>query len=189
MKKIIVALLLYTLTSCGVNEPSRVVKSYFPLAVGNKWYYSSDKEEDINRATKWEVIGTADINSHKYYVVDKRTPNRKSTTTYYRYQNSKVLELIITRDEKNPYFETIFADLDTQKDEAFNYYPGGDFIDALYYVVTLVKRTRYTTTLFYDIPKAVDEEYSITFESGKGISEIHNYGWDSYSYLIYYELR
>jgi len=190
IKAITASILLYMLTSCGVSDLNNSNNvDYFPLQIGNKWYYSSDKSQSLDKATKWEIVSAIVINDIEYYLVEKTHPYSTKDTSYYRYEDSKLIELFIDKSKNNYYLESIFADFNILENDFFNYYAESDNDEDIYYKVTLKEKTTSSITLFYNIIQFRDTEHSITFQENKGIVETFSYASGSYNYLIHYELK
>jgi len=182
--------LFQLLSSCGINEVELYEGDYFPLQIGNKWYYSYDKNQtDINNTRKWEVISKKNIQGREYFLIESTYNASVTDTIYYRKEKNKIIELLIGKSKSEYYIENIFADFDIKENEFFQSYAmafnGKDY----YYNVTLKNKDEKRITLFYNILEARDEEHSITFEIGKGIIETTHYGWGPDNYLIHYELK
>ncbi len=189
MKTITATILLYMLTSCGISDSNDINKDYFPLQVGNKWYYSNDKSQTLDKAAKWEIVRTIIINDIEYYLVEKTPLYSRKDTSYYRYEGTKLIELFIDKSKNNYYLESIFADFNIHENDSFNYYAETDNDEDIYYKVTLKDRTPSSVALFYDILQFRDTEHSITFQEDKGIVETYSYASGGYTYLIHYELK
>ena len=178
------------LTSCGVSELNNSNNvDYFPLQIGNKWYYSNDKSQSLDKATKWEIVSTIVIDDIEYYLVEKTHPYSTKDTSYYRHEDSKLIELFIDKSKNNYYLESIFADFNILENDFFNYYAESDNDEDIFYKVTLKERTTDSITLFYNIIQFRDTEHSITFQENIGIVETYSYASGSYTYLIHYELK
>src|ERR1035437_9775112 len=178
MKIIILIILLSLLPSCGVTDSEDNQKNYFPLQIGNKWYYSTNKNQtSIDYAIKWEIISKVKTHWHEYYLIEKTYYTLVKDTSYYRQERNKLIELFIGKSNTRYYLESIYADFDIQQNGHFDYFAESSNNKDYYYKVTLKNMADKRITFYYDLPQSVDEEHSITFEEGVGITEFYNDAW------------
>ena len=189
MRTIIFIITITFLTSCGIFDSNDNAEDYFPLHVGNKWYYSHDNSQSLDEAEKWEIIGEKSFNNNKYFLLEKTYLSAQKDTSYLRKDNNKLIELFIDKSKNHYYLESTFADFSIIMNKSFNYYSETFNDKDYYFTVSLKKVKNNRITLLYDVPQFADEEHSITFEVGKGITEIYNFGWSIRTSLIHYELK
>ena len=175
--------------SCGSLEPEDQNESFFPMKVGNKWYYNSNPAGDIGSSTKWEIVSKQQFAGNDYYQLVKSYNTSFSDTLYYRIASNKLIELLIGVNPNSYYFETVCADFNLDANGSFEYYMGGFPGKEYYYKVTIKNKSEDEITFFYNSPNAVDEEHSITYKKGVGVSESYSDAWGIHSYLIHQELK
>jgi hypothetical protein len=175
--------------TCGLLDSNKKTDNYFPLEIGNKWYYSSKKNQELNKATKWEVIDKTIIKSNEYYVIEVSPYTSPKDTLYYCKKSDKIIELHLGKSENNKYLESTFASFNLRKSEKFFHFMGTYDGKDRYFEVSLKNRSDECISFYYDELIGVDEEHSITFQNGKGISEFYSDAWGNHRYLIYYELK
>ena len=78
-------LLLFPLNFCSDSEfeSDPTPGDYFPLAIGNKWYYDLNGSDEI-----WEVTEPVELNGKQYRkIVRKNIQSNYKDSTYYRFHN------------------------------------------------------------------------------------------------------
>ncbi|MGD8781390.1 MAG: hypothetical protein PVH88_20795 [Ignavibacteria bacterium] len=177
-------LILIFISGCGVTEPERTDLGFFPLSVGNIWHYKIQGETTFNYISTWRVNRITKISGKDYFEIIKEISSNDydyKDTSYYRIDNSRVIELISTNSNEN--FEIPYADFGLNKNKSFNY-----TIYNITVKVTVVEKDKNSITFYYDAPEVVDEEHSITFEKNKGITLFYNDARGG-EYLFDYEIN
>ncbi|MFA6980434.1 MAG: hypothetical protein WC209_14020 [Ignavibacteriaceae bacterium] len=150
--------------------------SFFPLSVGNKWYYSNKSPYDTNNITLVkEVTESLIINNHVYYQI---TSNNLSSSLY-RLSGDTLFERQCSDDK-------IYALFNIDNGEEFFYnqcFSRGDYN----ITVQLVRKNLLERILFYDQVNAYDDENYVTFGRGVGVTALKG-AWD-YSRLVKYEIK
>ncbi|MGD8306087.1 MAG: hypothetical protein PVF17_05490 [Ignavibacteria bacterium] len=96
MKKVTVLILTtfsFLIYSCDfLIETSTIADEYYPLKVGNKWYYNFDHPDTTVFNEIKEIIGITVINNYRYYITVRYglPPNSYSDTSYSRTQKGKL---------------------------------------------------------------------------------------------------
>ena len=166
MKKyfVIPGLLLFMILvySCSSSTEPHYSLDYFPMKMGNTWYYTGFLHNPDNhqgkKESKWEVTGEKVFGNVKYTEITETNlvrddiPERKE---YYYMSRNKLFKY--DQDKK---MAGLFAQFDLDKDESFQYFD---------YNVKVTEKTDSTIRFYYDHPGYIDEEHWITFEKGTGI--------------------
>ena len=176
-------------SACGSLEPEAANDSFFPMKVGNIWYYNSTPTGDLSDATKWEIVSKKQFAGNDYYQLVQSYNNSYSDTVYYRIENNKLIQLLIDKNPNSYYFETVAADFNLDVNGSFRYYMEYVSGKEYYYDVTIKSKSDDEITFFYNSPNAVDEEHSVTYKKGVGVSESYSDAWGIHSYLIHQELK
>ncbi len=169
MKKLIrlIPLLFALLLSCeSPVEPTGSAKEFFPLKVGNKWYYNLTYSDTTSIDEIWEITGRKTLDNKEYYqMVTNRLKNNFKDTLYYRTNGDTLFS-------KRPEFnEQIIADFSLKINET------------TYWQDDLKVTKKTGDTMTFETPFRADYGYSITFKKGIGISiQIQNG-------FIYYKLK
>jgi hypothetical protein len=180
--------------SCSENSMTQPeeTNTFFPLSVGNKWYYNSfnsyQQYDSTNVNFTNEVIGTAQVLGKSYFTVKSSYLNENgisiySDTSQYFYSND-TLYRYMTDANKSNYYETIYANFTLGKGDKYTTY-----MNSTEYVITLIEKDKDFITLFYDAPQYKDEEQEITFKKGVGIYKYYTFNSGSEIRLIRAELK
>jgi len=126
---------------------------FFPLAVGNKWYYnsgSSDSKFDI----VWQIKGVQIIDNKNYYQLFTSILKSNTTdTSYYRYSG----DTLFTRTENR---DSVIADFNVRLNDSTYWSPGG--------IVT--QKTQDSITFSASFNRVFG--YSITYVRGIGMTSL-----------------
>ncbi|MCU7502522.1 MAG: hypothetical protein HF314_05580 [Ignavibacteria bacterium] len=162
-----ILLFLSFLTGCkSPNEPAPASSEYFPLAVGNKWYYSTDGVSRTSDSFTLidEITGTKTIDNKMYYeVISTDFVSYTISTFYYRFEGNKLL----LRNEKG---EKIVADFSLNLN------------DKAYWEENLwVTEKNDDIITFGSTPSMKDWGYAVTYKKGIGMiySYSNNFGYKS----------
>ncbi|MDP2303458.1 MAG: hypothetical protein Q8N03_13660 [Ignavibacteria bacterium] len=156
MKKIYLFIFLSFLLLFGCkspSEPSSNPEEYFPLQIGNKWYYNSAFPDTTSVNIICEVHGQEDINHKKYYrIVEQNLQYNFLDTIFYRISGDTLFSRRINYDEQ------------TVADFSLN------LNDTAYWQndLTVVQKTK--DIIKFETPFRVDYGNSITFQRGIGIT-------------------
>jgi hypothetical protein len=158
--------------SQGPTEPE-YVNSFFPLEVGNKWYYnsfssSSQRFNPLEVDEVKEIIGIKQISEKKYYLAETKYYDQSGSiyyvdTSYYRYSKDTLYQ---HRNYNNASYEIASAIFSLEKGDRYMNYMGSTIFE-----VTVREKDNGLITFFYDSPQFKDTESEITFQKGKGISK------------------
>jgi len=176
MKKVcsIVLLSFILLLSCeSPNSPNSNSEEYFPLKVGNKWFYNSTSADTTSIDVIWEIIATKTINDKVYYEI---TINKNKynfiDTLYYRLNGDTLFS------KRMNYDEVIVADFSLI------------LYDTAYWQSDLKVTNKTDNTITFATPFRADYGNSITFEKGVGITLWIQNGFVYYKFkLIKTELK
>jgi hypothetical protein len=166
----LVAFLIYSCKSS--NEPSSNSEGYFPLKVGNKWYYNSVYPDTNSISIIWEVTGQEEINYRLYYrIIEQNTQINLIDTLFYRVNGDTLF-----RGGKNN--EQIIADFSLSLN------------DTAYWQNDLRVVEKNKDIIRLETPFGADYGYSITFQKGIGITNSVQNGFVYYRMtLIKAELK
>ena len=116
INKSIIIIFLFLCITVGCESPNESyinAEQYYPLEIGNKWYYSFD-QTDINVFNEVkEIISISVISNKSYYktVVYGLPPSTYSDTSYFRAERSKLFCGMTTKINGMPTFtEKLVAD-------------------------------------------------------------------------------
>jgi len=149
--------------------------SYFPLKVGNKWYYNSftsfQQYDSTNINLTSEVIGKKQLFGKTYFSIKSTYFDENGSiiyldTSYYSCSNDTLYEYM--SDDNNNFYESIYAIFILEKGDKYN-----NYMRSTEYVITVIEKDKDLITLFYDAPQYKDEEQEITFKRGLGIYKIY----------------
>ena len=149
------------ISGCSQNptEPE-FVNSFFPLEVGNKWYYNSSYPETSTITDVWAIIDNKNIVNKNYFMVIEQNLNANNKDTiYYRINGDTLFS-----KTKN-YDEQIEADFHLNLNETA--YWRND--------LKVVEKTEDRIT--FETPFGGDYGYRVTFKKGIGISNLVSNGW------------
>ncbi|MHB1688114.1 MAG: hypothetical protein ACYCVH_12180 [Ignavibacteriaceae bacterium] len=163
----LIPLLFALLLGCeSPNEPVRNVEEFFPLKVGNKWYYNSTNSDTTSIDDIWEITGQKEIDNKKYYEIIKHyLKYNLKDTLYYRLNGDTLFSKGIN------YNEQIVADFSLNINEIA--YWKDD--------LKVVQKTENIIT--FETPFGADYGYSITFKRGIGIASAIENGF------VYYRIK
>ncbi len=145
------------------NKPSSNSEKYFPLKLGNKWYYNTANYIPDSIDLIWEVTGQEVLNDILYYRIIKQYLRYNTTDTqFYRFNGDTLFC-------KSKNIESIIADFSLNLNETASWFSD-------------LKVVRKTDSLIeFSTPFGIDYGYSITFLKGYGITKIISNG------IVYYE--
>jgi hypothetical protein len=166
MKKIYLLILLSFLLLLGCkspNEPSLNPEEYFPLQIGNKWYYNTVYPDTTSVNIICEVNGQEEINHKQYYrIVEQNLQYNFIDTLFYRVNGDTLFSRRINYDEQ------IIADFSLRLD------------DTAYWQNDLKVVQKTKDIIKFETPFGADYGDSITFQRGIGITNSVQNG------LVYY---
>lgn len=175
--------------SCNesITEPVNI-NTFFPLAIGNKWYYNSYSLAQGFDPTKVsfikEITGIKKINLKNYFVMvttsfDNTGVAMLIDTSYFRYADDIVYQFRNSDTKENIYaiFKMKQGEKFTVKWQQYDY------------EITMKEKTDNTATLFYNSPQMVDEEHEITFKKGYGVYKTNSTAWGWNTQLIKAEIH
>jgi hypothetical protein len=169
MKKLdkLIPLLFALLLSCeSPIEPISSVKEFFPLKVGNKWYYNSTNSDTTSIDDVWEITGQKTLNNKEYYeMVTNHLENNFKDTLYYRINGDTLFS------KRAKFNEQIIADFSLKINET------------AYWQNDLNVTYKTENTMTFETPFRADYGYSVTFKKGMGISILIQNGF------VYYKLK
>ncbi len=153
---LIISLLLLSLISCeSPTENSLIPEDYFPLKIGNKWYYNSDYSDTTTINLVSEVDGKENINNKMYFrIIEQNLQLNYNDTVFFRFGEDTLFM------KQKYYAEQIMADFSLQLNDTA--YWEND--------MTVVQKTK--DVMKFEIPFAADYGSSITFKSGVGITNL-----------------
>jgi len=158
MKKIFFVIsssLLLLLGCSSPNEPLSKSEEYFPLEIGNKWYYNSNYSDTTSINLISEIIGKEEINSKLYYkIIEQNVQSGFLDTIFFRLSGDTLFNM------RKDYNEQIIADF------SLNLYDTTYWQDDM----TVVQKNK--DIIEFQIPFAADYGYSIAFKKGIGITNI-----------------
>ena len=135
------------------TEYSLNPKEYFPLQVGNKWYYNSDYSDTTTINLISEVNGKEDIDFKEYFrIIEQNLQSNFIDTIFFRFGGDTLFS------RKKYYPERIMADFSLNLNDTA--YWEND--------MTVVQKTK--DIMRFEIPFGADYGYSITFKRGIGIT-------------------
>ena len=171
----LVVIALCLLNSCKTSyEPLSIDYNFFPLKIGNKWYYNTSGLDTDPVLNIYEVKARKEINGTWYYLITNTSVQHNlKDSVYYRLDNA-VLSSISAGHE-----EVIIADFSLNKND----YAYWDLIGDL-------KVTEKTESIItFERPFQVDYGSSVTYKKGIGIiRKIMNGYFYSQSKLVRAEL-
>jgi len=169
MKKISLILSLLLIITSGCQMPVESVNKaaeFFPLKVGNKWYYNSDNADPTTFNEIWEVTGKKILDDKEYFEVIKTfIPRNHKDTVYYRFEGAALFR------KYSAYKEEILADFSLEIDQQ------------AYWRKDLKVTTKNEDLVTFKTPFYADYGFSITFKRNTGILSLIQNGF------IYYSLK
>lgn len=166
MKSFKYVIIAYVLILAGCNSSTEVKFSgqYFPLNVGNKWYYAASDSSTVNEI--WEVTGTKTFNGINYYQMDIHDLSLNTITTYYYRYGGDTLFCKLP-----DYPESIAADFSLQ------------LKDTAYWDKQMTVTEKTQDLITFSVPLTGDYSYSATYVKGVGLTEMTENGF------VYYHRR
>lgn len=177
MKKYYTAVIItfFILISCETSyEPLSIDESFFPLKIGNKWYYNTSGLNTDPILNIHEVKALKEINNKSYYLVtNTHLKYNLKDTVYYRLDKSVLFSKL------PKYEERIMADFSLKENEYAYWDPIGD-----------LKVTEKTDSIIkFERPFHADYGSSVTYKKGIGIIQTIENGFIYYrSNLVKAEL-
>lgn len=161
---------------------------FFPLSVGNRWLYSINT---IARPTvEVKVLKEILINTKYYFMLEKAYLNGTPIDTfYYRFDEDKLIELLIGTSPSNYYLETVFADFASTELDTFKYYVR--FNDKDYYYDAYIFDTSTINieeiAFYYHLYGVSDMDFQTYFRIGVGLTKnLHSFGGPREFLYAYY---
>lgn len=171
MRKYYRALIItfFILISCKTSyEPLLIDKSFFPLEIGNKWYYNISGLDTDPILNIKEVIALKEINDKSYFLVtNTHLKYNFKDTVYYRLDNSVLFSKLPQYDER------IMADFSLNENEYAYWDSKGD--------LKVIKKT--ASIMIFARPFSADYGSAVTYKRGTGIIQIVQNG------IIYYQIN
>jgi len=156
MKKTDQPILLFVLLLWCCNSPVAPLHNaadFFPLTVGNKWYYNSTDSDTTVIDDIWEITARKTINNKAYYeLVTRHLENNFIDTLYYRVSGDTLFSKRIKFDEQ------IIADFSLKINET------------AYWQDDLKVSTKTEDAMTFETPFYADYGYSVTFKKRRGIA-------------------
>ncbi len=152
----IIAVLMF-LTGCTQNTGDiQLSEEYFPLQIGNKWYY----ESTLGYSHTIEIIDTARINGQLYFKIERKDDRGRTGSYYARYTNEKIYQKF------NESEEILFIDLAAPFNESYTAHQG--------HIQTLVTR------------KTIHDKITISGNEFENVIESYHQLPDQNNYTSYY---
>jgi len=155
MKRIIsfIPLLILIIAGCESPMDTTPADEYFPLKVGNKWYYNSIYPDTTYINVIWEVNGKEEINGKQYFkIVEQNLQINHIDTLFYRFDEDTLFCKRINYDER------IVADFSLNLN------------DTAYWQNDLRVVQKTENIIKFETPFGADYGYSISFKKGIGIT-------------------
>lgn len=158
---------LSLITGCkSPNEPASMSGEFFPLAVGNKWYYNTNHPDTTSVNLIQEITGQKVISKKNYYeMASLNLLSGVRDTFYYRLNG----DTLFVRNAKDG--EHILADFSLNLN------------DAAYWQQDLKVTAKTDEFITFQTPWGPDYGYSVTFKRGVGIINSAENG------LVYYRTK
>lgn len=157
MKKIysLIPLLVFALIGCDSStEPSLSSEEFFPLQVGNKWFYNSSYPDSNSADFVWEVVREENFDGKQYFAITEHNlKNNFISVLYYRF-NGDTLFVRWTN------FETILADFSLNINDTA-YWQNG---------LAVVQKTK--DIMKFETPHGADYGFALSFKRGIGITSL-----------------
>lgn len=179
----IILILLISLINCTLDK-NPIISSpdsdYFPINVGNTWYYDPPTPQTNPWAMK----------TIKGYLV-------QNNTAYYSWTYGEGVDIIdnIRADEQgniwklHNYYEYLWFDFTQDSGSTYIYDLPESFGENIYYYAVYVRKNIKTETpagvfdncieFTFDIPQVTDEDKTYTFAPNIGLVRLQNNGWSS----------
>ena len=155
----LIALLLSLIFGCkSPVESSSNLPDYFPLQIGNKWYYNTVSQYPDSIDLIWEVVGQKEINGKQYFAIKE-----SSTSTFFNDTIFFRMDGDILLAKATDYPEQYVADFSLRLNDSASWRND----------LKVVQKS--DGIMKFETPFGPDYGYSITFKNGIGITnEIQN---------------
>jgi hypothetical protein len=171
VNSILSSIFLIILLLIGCELPDSAYKSsssqFFPLAVGNKWYYNTGTINSSSVNEMWEITGTRKIADTTYYILLRY--NLKSNiadTSFYRCSSDTLFYRSTNK------YEHVAADFSLHLNDTTYWDP----------YATVTERTEDKITFSAYI--GGDSGYGITYIKGIGVSNMEESGFVYYFHKL-----
>lgn len=156
----IIFLLIILFMNCGSpTEPTSNPGEYFPLKIGNKWYYNSEYPDTTSINIIWEVIGQEEITwKHYYAIVEQNLQTNRLDTLFFRFNGDTLFRRGTNREQ-------IIADFSLNVN------------DTAYWQNDLRVVQKTQDIMIFETPFGADYGYSISFQKGIGIINLVQNGF------------
>lgn len=132
-------------------EPSLSSEEFFPLQVGNKWYYNSSFPDSNSVDFVWEVVGEENFDGKQYFAITELNLKFNFISTlYYRFNGATLFV-------RGTNFEKILADFSLNLN------------DTAYWQNELVVVEKTKDIMKFETPQGADYGFSFSFKRGIGI--------------------
>ena len=159
---------------------SSEAKSFFPLAVGNTWQYTSLGNVPENRLETWIVTRQVMIEGLPYFEIEKSYSwSDIVNRDFYRASGDQLLMIPEGSDTVQ-----LLADFSLKENEMFISLTDQFVLQG--FISDWQKNNR---TITYDSPKMADEEQEISFSRGVGITLYRSLAWGVGGSLVSYDLK
>jgi len=184
---IIVVAMLFNSCDTSTEVINKNYSDYFPLKVGNKWYYSNysySVPPDANRIELIkEGIGTRDFSDTTYYTMRETYYNNEAVsyvdTNFYVVSGNE----LVCRYEWEQNTRNVITDFSMKLNEQ-KVFPGNE--ETKQYLI--VKEKSETSIKFlYDHPGIVDEEHLEEYKIGRGVVDYFSYWGFGYKLIRFEE--
>jgi len=177
MKKYFVFVIVIAICLACSNDETPTIEypkcDYFPLQVGNKWYYKSSTTE---------ITGKETINDQEWFIMTKSYVHENQEPTIYRiyYRKTEDGKVYQKSDENNDSF--LVFDLKIGFKQSWKYTDGdnqwkvstGDDFETIKLEDSSITNCR---SYYYDIPEAVDDEHVKILAPGLGLISSSSLAW------------
>ena len=157
MKKIYLSIFLLTLMFFNCESPTEYAadfQEFFPLKVGNKWYYRTNSTDTSNFNETIEIIGQKKLNDNIYFETVVNMIDRNFIDTfYYRFAGNALVT------QSPPQNERILADFSLK----LNQYAYWDSVGDL----SVSEKT--DSIITFSRPFHIEYGSSITYKKGIGL--------------------
>lgn len=194
-----IILIISLINSCDTTEPKNGDDTdlnkniFFPLAVGNKWYYNSYHLNNPNfDSTKydmsWEILSEKKLGNKIFHLIESVRYNADSTiyridSIYYAIRGDSLF-LINTGQPFTESSIELRGLFNNQQYEYFIVKPDSDGN----YLGYLINKTDSTNTFYYFKDGWMDSGWQMTYQKKIGYIESHS-GWGLGSKLVKYTLK
>ncbi len=159
------SLLFFTACSPPTRSASKV-NSFFPLKVGNKWYYSTSYPDTTAIDLIWTVSALTTIDKKPYYeVIENHLQSNHRDTVFYRMNG----DTLFWKNPSNT--ERVLADFSLGLNDSAYWKNDGKVV------------TRTETTIEFSTPFGADYGESRTYRMGTGLTLLITNGF------IYYQQK